>query len=243
MGSIRVMTYNVGHYNMGLSPFGFPEDVRAEKTANLKTMLMDTGPDIIGLQEDSEYADQAKTIKSSKSLYSPVWKYRPSNGASNIRAKYSAYAGTGSTGVFSTGAKYRKVVLKVDGKRMLVFSLHATAHTGNSDKRMQEYTELFELVNREVWDYAVLCGDFNTLQKADKANLKAVCKANKFSMAIGSYLPWIDTFYGRTETSKHHSFDNVLASPGLTIRTVRVLGEWWSRLYSDHLPVICEIVW
>lgn len=238
---IRVMSYNIGHYNMGLSPFGYPPDVMDDKVTNLKEMLMEYGPDIIGLQEDSEYADQAKTKKSSKYLYSPVWRYRPSNGGSNIRAKYAAYAGTGELCKFSSGRNYKKAVLKVNGKRLLMISAHPTAHEGNSEIRKQEYTELFDAVHRETWDWCVIAGDFNTLEKADKANLKALCSENSFDMAIGSYLPWVTTFLGRTAKAKHHSFDNILTSPGVTILTVRVLRDWWDRLYSDHVPVVCTM--
>ena len=238
---LTVMSYNVGHYNMGQRPFGYPEDVMNEKVTALKEMLMETGPDLIGLQEDYTWADRGKTLKSSTYLYSPVWRYRPSGSSSNIRAKYAAYSGTGELCQFSTGAYYRKAVLKVNGGRLLMISAHATAHDGNSDKRKTEYAELFEKVREEKWSWAVICGDFNTLTKTDKENLTAACRENSFEMAIGSYLPWIVTFMGRSEQAKKHSFDNILVSPGVTIRTVRARRDWWERLYSDHVPVTAEV--
>lgn len=241
MGIIRVMTYNVGHYNMGQAPYGFPPELMDEKAGNLKTMLMASGPDIIGTQEDSPYADQAQTIKASTELYAPVWQYRPNNGGSNIRAKFPCYSGTAGTGKLSSGANYRKAILKVDGNRLMVVSVHATAHQGNSAKRLQDYREIFDIVKAETWKHAIITGDFNTLEDTDKTNLKVVCSDNNFSMAIGDYLPWLNTYIGRSEKAKRHSFDNILVSSGLTIRTTNVLSDWWGRLYSDHVPLICDI--
>jgi endonuclease/exonuclease/phosphatase family metal-dependent hydrolase len=235
------MTYNVGHYNMGLLQVGFPKDIFDEKVSNFKEMLMRYAPDIIGLQEDSVYVNQTKTIKSNSYLYEPIWRHRPSNNGSNIRSKFPAYANTSELVKFSSGRNYKKVILKVFGKRMLVLSAHPTAHEGNSAIRKQEYKELFECVNSEIWDYCIITGDFNTLEKIDKANLIAICAENEFSMAIGTYLPWVDTFLGRTEKSKHHSFDNILCSKNINIKSTRILREWWNRLYSDHVPIIADI--
>ena len=111
MSIIRIMSYNVGHYNMGLSQVGFPKDIIGEKTANFKEMLMQYAPDIIGLQEDSIYADQEKVIKSESYLYDPIWRYRPSNSGSNIRSKFPAYSNTAALAKFSSGRNYKKAVL------------------------------------------------------------------------------------------------------------------------------------
>ena len=241
MSKIRIMSYNVGHYNMGLSTVGFPKEIFNEKVINFKEMLMEYAPDIIGLQEDSVYIDQDKTLKSNAYLFEPLWRHRPSNNGSNIRAKFPAYTNTTELIKFSSSRNYKKTILKVFGKRLLVISAHPTAHEGNSAIRKQDYLELFECAKSETWDWCIMTGDFNTLEKADKANLKAICAENEFSMAVGTYLPWVDTFLGRTEKSKHHSFDNILCSKNITIKSTMILRDWWGRLYSDHVPIVADV--
>ena len=236
-----VMSYNIGHYNMGLSQTGYPPEVMDEKVAVLKELYMQFAPDLIGTQEDATYADRAKTIKSNDYLYDPYWRYRPSGSGCNIRARYAAVSGTGGTITFSTGRTCKKIVLRVDGKRLLALSAHPTAHVGFSREREIEYREMFEAVNREEWDWCVITGDFNTTEEVDKLHLQEQCAANGFGMAIGSYLPWVDTYLGKKEGARRHSFDNVLVSGKCAIRRVQVLRDWWERLYSDHVPVLCEI--
>lgn len=236
---IRVMTYNVGHYNMGLSEAGIPDDLLAGKLSNLKEMLMEYGPDIIGIQEDSHYIDRAGKMKSPETVFYPAWTFVNGYKGETIKARLPAVSGSYELVNFSGGQHYRKGLFKVGGKKLLFISAHAIAHVGNAAKRKAQYTELFGAV--KDCDCCIMTGDFNTTENADKANLKALCEKNGYSMAIGSYLPWIDTYFGRAAGATRHSFDNILASSGLAIRTTKVLGDWYDRLYSDHVPVVADI--
>jgi exonuclease III len=237
---IRVMTYNVGHYNMGLSEAGFPASVLNEKLGNLKVMLMETAPDIIGIQEDAHYIDQAGKMKSPESVFSPVWSFRNGYKAETIRAKFKLVSGSYQIVNFSNGQHFRRGVFAVDGKRLLFISAHPIAKVGNGDKRKVQYAELFAHVKASAFDCCVIAGDFNTTEAADKTALKTLCDKNGFSMALGSYLPWLDTYLGRAKGQTRHSFDNILVK-GAAIRSTKVMGDWYSRLYSDHVPVTADI--
>lgn len=239
---IRIMSYNIGHYNMGLSEGGFPPNIFDEKYTNLKEMLMEIAPDIVCLQEDAHYIDRAKTKKSPDSIFSPVWKHSNGYKLETIKAKYSAVSGSYQLINFSIGQSFRRGIFNVNNKKILVVSAHVIAHVGNSAKRKIQYTEMFDHIRKENWDYCVVAGDFNTTENVDKKNLKALCEANDFTMAIGQYLPWVNTFMGRTEGQTKHSFDNILVSKGLTIKSTKVLRDWYGKLYSDHVPVIADIV-
>ena len=238
--NITAMTYNIGHYNMGLSKHGYPPDVMDEKVAGYKELIMQYAPEIIGVQEDNTYCDQAGKIKAQNYLYKPVYRYRVGGAGSTIKTMYPVISGTVESGKLGTGACYKRGVWKAGERRLMVISIHATAHVGNSEKRRKDYADVFSMAAREDWDACVICGDFNTTEDADKRSLTEMSAANGFEVAIGTYLPWVDTYLGRTEGATRHSFDNILVSGG-SIRRVQVLRDWWGRLYSDHVPVLCEI--
>lgn len=242
MGQITVMSYNVCHYNMDQGETGFPDDIREEKTSNLKEMLMAYSPDIVGIQEDSVYIDRDGSVKSQDALWSPIWRYRPSSSGSNIRAKYACVGASSKAKRFSTGRGYREVILKVDRKMVLVLSVHPTAKVGHSEERYTEYQELFqEIFSLTTWDECIVTGDFNTTEKIDKEHLKSLCNKYTFKMAIGGdYLPWVTTYMGHQGQAKQ-SFDNILVSPGISFQRVKVLREWFDRLYSDHAPVLAVL--
>ena len=242
MTRIRVMTYNIGHYNMGRSRHGYPPDVMDEKVAGYKELIMQYAPEIIGVQEDNTYCDQAGKIKAQDYVYKPVYRYRVGGAGSTIKTMFPVVSGTVESGKLDTGASYKRGVWRVEDRRVMVISLHATAHAGNTEKRRRDYANVFAMAEKEEWDACIICGDFNTREDADKACLAGMCAENGYEMAIGTYLPWVDTYLGRTEGATRYSFDNVLVSGG-SIRRVQVLRDWWERLYSDHVPVICEIVW
>ncbi len=243
MTRIRVMSYNVGHYNMGLSSHGMPDELVDEKTAGLKEMLMEYAPDLIGIQEEEKWFDQAHEKKASAWLYSPVWCFRGGYDCTTIRAKYKAVSGSYVLDHYSNGMTYRHGIFKVDGRQLLAVSTHAASRTGNWEARLQQYRELFAFARSVECDGCVICGDFNTTDPEDRDNLTALCAENGFSQAIGSYLPWVDTYLGRKAGAKRHSFDNILAGPGMVITTTKVLRDWWDRLYSDHVPVVADVDW
>jgi len=239
--SIRIMSYNVCHYNFDQGATGFPAAIINEKVMNLKEMLMETAPDLIGLQEDVQYCDTAQTKTSVDYLFNPVWT-GTGTGQSTIRYKPEYVRKTQKLVQFSTGRVYRRAIFLVDGKRLLFISAHPTPFSGaeNQAKRKAEYTQLFTDIKALRWDWCVVVGDMNTFDTADKENLKAICSENGFDMAIGTYLPWIPTCLGH-DGKGTMSFDNILVSGNITIQTTKALREWYGRLYSDHVPLIADL--
>ena len=241
MNEITVMTYNICHYCFDKRPNGFPADIMDEKVCNLKTMFMEYHPDMIGIQEEYEYIDKDHTQKAAPYLYKPVWSFRSGYKACSVRSKLPVVAGTYKLMQFSTGQYYRRGIFTVDGKKLLFISAHPWGKVGNSDKRKVEYTELFQHIRSSQWDYCIVTGDFNTTEKIDKENLKSLCEGNNFTMAIGQYLPWVVTYMGHDGTARQ-SFDNILVSDRITIKSTKVLREWYDHLYSDHVPVIADVL-
>lgn len=240
MSLLKVMSYNVGHYNMGLSATGFPASVMNEKLASLKELLIAEHPDFIGLQEDAKWIDAAHTVTSSASLFDPYWRFRPEGNGSTVRARQNCISGSNGKELFKSGRHFRKAAFQMEGKTVLFISCHPTAHVGNSAVRKQEYEQLFSYVNDMQWDICIITGDFNTTEQDDKNNLRTACDENGFDMAIGTYLPWVSTYLGKDGTARQ-SFDNILVGGKVKILSVRILRDWYSRLYSDHVPVCAEI--
>lgn len=242
MNTIRVMTYNVCYYGDDAGTKGMPSEILEEKVNNLKTMLMATGPDFVGLQEDYPYIDEKATIQARTALFKPVWRFTQGTTETTLRAKYGLVSGTYQLRRFSTDRFYRTGLFNYTPtkQKILFISCHLSAYAKNENKRKTELVELFRFIAGETWDHCVVTGDFNTNTDSDRKTLMEMCDKAGFSAAIGPYLPWIRTCYGH-DGKERYSFDNVLVSSGMAIRTVNVLGEWYWSLYSDHVPVLCEI--
>ncbi len=241
---ISVMSYNICRYNNDESKDpGFPPEIMDRKITNLKQMLMEYGPDFVGLQEDTKYIDRACTKQARTALFTPVWRFVQGTTETTLRAKYGAVSGSFQLMRFSTGRFYAKVIFDYTPakKKILFVSLHASAYTMNEPSRKKEYDELFNFIFQEKgWDHCIVTGDFNVNTSNDKALLTSLCDETGFNMAIGSYLPWIPTCFGHNG-DQELSFDNILVSDKMEIKRTKVLYDWYSGLYSDHLPVICDV--
>lgn len=243
MNTIRVMTYNVCYYGDDAGTKGMPANILDEKVMNLKTMLMMYGPDFVGLQEDYPYIDAKATTTARDALFKPVWRFTQGTTETTLRAKYGAVSGSYKLRRFSTDRFYRTGIFNYTPtkQKILFVSCHLSAYARNENKRKTELKELFTFIAGETWDHCIVCGDFNTNTDGDKKTLMETCDKAGFGMAIGPYLPWNPTCLGHNGKERY-SFDNVLVSSGLKIRTVNVLSEWYDRLYSDHVPVMVDVV-
>ncbi len=243
MESIGIMTYNICGYNKDQGPKGFPVAIRDEKVSNLKRLLMTYAPDFVGLQEDYKYIDTDGSEQARKAIFSPVWGFVNGTTETTLRAKYGAVPGSYALKRFSTDRFYAKAVFNYTptDQRILFVSCHPSAYVKNEDKRRTEYTELFEMIQKESWDHCIVAGDFNTNTDNDRDLLRKLCIENRFDMALGTFMPRLPTCLGY-DGSALYSFDNILVSGGLMIRKTMVLKDWYNCLYSDHVPVFCEVV-
>lgn len=241
MSKFTVMSYNICYYNFDIGEKGFPSDIMDKKVSNLKQLFMQYGPDVIGLQEDYIYIDAAHKIKTEEYLFSPIWTRYGTEGPS-ICHRIPCTSTVRKMVQFSTGRYYRRCLFKtVSGEKILFITAHPTPHGGadNVAKRLKEYTELFDYINTAKFDACIVVGDMNTLESVDKKNLNNICDQNKFTMAIGSYIPWVPTCLGHDGKSVL-SLDNIMIK-GAKFNKIEILSDWYDRLYSDHLPIVAEI--
>lgn len=241
METITVMSYNICYYCFDKGDHGYPEDLLAEKSGHYKEMLMRYSPDIIGIQEDAEYCDRNKTLKTVDYLYKPIWTYNPGSAYTTIRSKLQTVQDSYKLMYLSTGRCFRRALIYTGSRKKLLFmSCHPMYGTANAEQRKKEYAELFQHVKASQWDYCIMTGDFNSCTDEDKQNLQTICAANGFGMAIGGYMPWVATCLGHDGKSRQ-SLDNILFSGNIRLDAVRSLKEWYTRLYSDHVPVVARL--
>ena len=246
VNEIRVMSYNICKYNNDKGGTGFPKSIFAEKVSNLKQMFMEYAPDIIGLQEDRQYLDAEKTIPASAGLFDPVWNHRSGMDRETARSKFAAFESSFVQFTDKVGKanwrSYRRLIYSFYGKRLMFISCHPMPGKEYVQARIEEFEQIFKDINNTKYDYCIVTGDFNTVTDEDKVNLKNICDQNKFKMAIGSYLPWIVTCPGSVGGAYHpYSLDNILVSKNMNIIQTKIVSEWHSRLYSDHIPVVSTI--
>lgn len=243
---LTVMSYNICRYNFDQGGTGFPEDIMNEKIENLKKMFMKNAPDLIGIQEDTYYIDEEHTIESIPALFTPVWQPTGS-GWRTIRSKLTRVDGSAAYADFDGNVNigYRRAVYYYEqSKKILFISLHAMyGNDAEADAlRLGEYEQIFQHINdsADEWDYCIVTGDFNSVSQTSKDKLVELCNDNGFSMAIGSYMPWIFTHFNKQGVASD-SFDNILVSSNIDILTTEVLTDQYPLLYSDHVPVVARL--
>ena len=256
--SLKVMSYNVAQYNNDTSTY-----LSDEKVYNFRKMLNIINPDILGIQEDRLYIDNANTKASREYLFNPVIpsQYLFTSVGASIRSKKNA--------VLSGGLKYSNwnslkicyATYEINGGVLLFISTHTVANDGSGydsassiATRLDNYTELFSWINGSVTlkdfasgsqvsvpqhDWVVIVGDMNTITDTDKSNLSSVVSTNNYTMANGGRLGWLETALRYMGTMI--SLDNVICSPNVIINKVDNYTELYNQLYSDHVPFVANL--
>jgi endonuclease/exonuclease/phosphatase family metal-dependent hydrolase len=248
---IRVMSYNICHFNNDTSTY-----ISAEKLGNLHKMFMEVNADFICLQEDDRHIDSAETKLSKSYLYYPVYPISvvddvyPDNDMAgvNIRSK-QGFVSRDSLEFSNTNHRaLRYGVYEIDGKTLLLIS----AHPGlTEEERAEEYEKLFKWINGEItlnryytstpvsvptFTHCVIGMDANSATAEDRANLSAEAEETGYIMANGGVLGWINT-----SLRSNLPLDNIIVSPNVIINNIQVLSGWYDLLYSDHVPVYCDL--
>lgn len=229
---ISVLSYNVGVYNNGnTSKRGMSNDVIDEKVFNIKKLLMDVNPYLIGLQEDIQYIDQGETKDAHEYLYKPIFPVRSTLGGVSVYSK-KAFINSGSRSI-GNGRCMAWGEISVNGKTLLFISTHPSPDT--TAHRKGEYENIFKWISNRTYEWCIISGDFNTIEEQDRTNLKYICETNGFTMANGGYLGWLKT------TPYPRSLDNILVSSKCIINAVKVHSSLENDLISDHYPLSAKI--
>ncbi|MFA6001416.1 MAG: endonuclease/exonuclease/phosphatase family protein [Thermoleophilia bacterium] len=120
-----------------------------------------------------------------------------------------------------------RVVVNIDGRRLLVYSVHTETFALDFTSRQEQFQALAEDVQHEEYDQVLVGGDFNTIKKKDIKALDrcfAAAGLKRVSSGIGPTLK-----AGFMEFSLDHIFARGLNAGGG--------GAWKGTSASDHYPV------
>lgn len=241
---LKVMTYNIGRFSYGVSPYYLAEDYD-EKLANYKRFFSEQQCDLIGLQEQNQYLDGATSgdVTANGEIFDYLYPdHVDVNNWTCIKSKYSLMnKGTGSFVVSSRAYSY--ATLSINGKMIFLLCVHTTPNPGAEQDaiRAQEIQEIIGLVSDK--DYFIVFGDFN----APTTALYDAFKAAGYHIANGGYLPFEWTYsYNSSDFSSDtpsdgiRYFDNIITSSNITVDYSERVNVY-SELSSDHIPFIAYL--
>jgi exonuclease III len=249
---LRVMSYNICRFNNDTATY-----ISDSMLLNLKKMFYQANADILLLQEDREHIDSDSTRTSAAFVYNPVYPTGVGTGGPTIRAK-EALSNTGLV-YYTNGRELRYAVLTVGTDKVLLLSTHPVWNydsTGGESAesiaaRKQQYEEMFAWANGDMTledgggnavtvpthTHCIIGMDGNCSTAQDKNNLKNAATEAGFILGNGGNIGWFVT----EMRDGNSAVDNVIVSDNVIINNVESYCDWYSKLYSDHVPVVADL--
>lgn len=251
---LTVMSYNVANYNNDTATY-----ISDAKIHNFKKMLATFKPDFIGSQEDRGYLDGNDSVDAMENLYKPIFPFKSGVGGTAIYSKINY--DSADVLVYTNGRNLRIGYYTINSKTVLIISTHPVYDynsTGGTSAesiaaRALQYEELLKWATGAITlqrygtttditvqshDYCIICGDMNSVTDTDRSNLKTLCSTYGFEMCNGGWLDWLNTNSRGTANTP----DNILVSSGVIINSIMVPDYMANELYSDHLPIVSELI-
>lgn len=193
-------------------------------------------------------------------LYQPKYQVRVGHTGVAVYAK-SKVPGTasGSTvmeigtvdGVEIPNLGYAYVTVAIGNRQVRLYSVHLTANTGLKDAgkyptdeakktvRKMQLDRILALAASNAADTGlyVIGGDTNIRFDGERENFVELAKKYGCTLGNGGRFGWIGT-----KPDTEGPLDNIICGPGLALDNFSVLSEWKDLLYSDHLPVVADII-
>lgn len=226
---IRILSYNVAHYNNDSATY---IDALPEKLCNFKKLLMFVRADVLSIPEDDEYIDSADTKDSTAWLYKPIYPFKVGGGSCCVHSKTTLIKSKNIT--LPGGWTIRRGDISVGNKTLSVYSVHLTVLS--EEDRATELEQIFSQIATDDPTYYVIAGDMNCIEEGEKETFKATCESHGCTLANGGYLGWLNTH------KNNLALDNIVVSNNIIIENTEVLGNWYESLYSDHYPIFCDLV-
>ena len=261
---LKIMTYNVSHYNCDTAVF-----LPSEQERNFVDLIGSEFPDFMGIQEGAMYMDSGNSVASYTQLYLPVFPewYRNGYNANVVFGHKAKGSGSnmaqtvGYTNLHNENRSICFAIYEINSKKILVASTHIAwemdgdpLSSASINERLAEYTELMQWANSQIplkrlsdnsnltlpaHDYSIICMDGNHVTDDDKTNLQTVAAANNFQLCNGGRFGWLNTCHS---VNGYFALDNILVSDNILIKSFDVKWDAYTGLYSDHVPCIAELV-
>ena len=249
---LRVMSYNICRFNNDTTTY-----ISDEKLLNLKKMFYQANADVLLLQEDREHIDSDSTRTSAAFVYNPVYPTGVGTGGPTIRAKDSV----SDTGLvyYTNGRELRYAVLTVGTDKVLLISTHPVWNydsTGGESAesiaaRKAEYEEMMAWANGDTTlkdgsdneitvpthTHVIIGIDANCATAQDKTNLAGAAADAGFILGNGGAIGW---FYTEMRDG-YTAVDNIIVSDNVIINSIEAYNDMYTKLYSDHVPVVADV--
>lgn len=266
--SLRVMTWNIGHFSAGHNSSSSITAAELQtKLGIYKKMLRDASPDIIGLQEYSQFVDAGGTADAATSIFDN-YGYTADGITNNMvhnrvfsRFALANHSNVRYTEAFVPGAHYMMMEFELAGKTVKFINTHldsSGAYTNGAykDKRPEQIVQLGEAV--ADFDYVIITGDFNPGHKY--ADNRYVDRYGEYLMSdefdffnpynlgmashgmIGDVMTWPTEIYGEQATypTLTYACDNILVRGFKISNVVAVTAPPFDEL-SDHAALFCDL--
>ena len=244
---IRVVSYNICNFNNDSNTY-----INDEKLDRLKRCFNTIDADYLCVQEDNFYIDDSHEKGSEEYFYSLKYPARCGVNGVTIHSKDEPI----EKGVlcYSNVRLLRYAVYLKGEKRILIISTHLSiSREGGEEARKIQFNELFSWLQGEIglriydssdykmvpeYTHCIIGMDSNVGTEIDQMNLVEAAKNSGFILANGGQDKWIDTCL-RGGTAPN---DNIIVSSNIEIKKFVVLKEWYDLLYSDHVPIYCDLI-
>lgn len=234
---LKVMSYNVGHYDYGVG-FGIPDEVYNEKLTNYRRFFGQEEIDLIGFQEYDSRTDAAETIWATDAIWDHYFGSERHTGSQTaLMTRY--FLSYGENKQLSTGRYYTEAYM-FDG--IYVMSVHLSVGAANAATRITEANEIINIAKQH--DKFIIFGDFNP-EPGEEDTLFALFTAEDMNLAncgwFGKYYTWssnradFDDYDNPTGTLYY--IDNVITSDNIEIYNAEPVPRAYSLLTSDHIPI------
>lgn len=252
---LRVMTYNVGQWYIGIGE-DVPADLDSAFYALQNGIIESNNPDVLVIQEYSkEFSKTGRTSLSMLQQYYPYVEERDGTGAYGhylnrcICSKYPISNYTVRTYSNDVNRYYDSCVINVNGIQVTFVDTHFDAFT--SSKRIAQATQLFNFVKTVSGNF-IICGDLNNALKYPFSEENAAIY-NQFlnygcTIVNDGEFGIFHSSCGNTDwVNSSHAIDNIIVSPRINIDDV------WTDLTKitntavlnagkiDHVPLITDL--
>ena len=232
---VKVMSYNVGSYNMGVSQDFTPEQ-QAEITKVYRKFFNDQNCDILGLQEAKTNFSSGNPVN--PQIYSPLYtNIVDSINTSAIKSRFH-FIESGTFDISTDTADNRHCaycICEIAGHEVYVLDTHFSPIS--AELRQDNYTEVLEILSKH--EFFICFGDFNCA--SDYTEYNPFTNAG-YHIANCGYLGVLNTMGSQIGTNNPLPNDNIVTSGNIIISGVKVLDELYSTLKSDHLPIVADLI-
>lgn len=244
---LRVMQYNIGRFNMGFdhtNPKINSEEVVA-KIANYKRFFGEYQPNILGVQEFTDYIDCTDNEhETNATLFDDVFPYSTTPYYGNI-LKSDIVPYVAEDIILDEGEEHsqpaKKAEYLINGKVLGVI-------VGAGDWRdvTTENPNCFEHRKAELknamarlseCDHAIICLDWNVKSQEEFDDFVSEVETAGYVVANGGYFGSFET-YGNDNC--YRCIDQILCK-GAKIKNV-IKPDVYENLASDHYPLIADII-